>query len=114
MSSFSQGSVIQYAYGTFTANGTLNVPAGWQILAITTDETASHAVTGGLDFGTTNGGQEIAAAATVSSNTIAVLADTAILLRAFSASVDTTVYINAHTAWNGASVNVTLCLSQFI
>lgn len=108
------GQIIQYVYGTFTANGTLTVPARWKIDFITFDETASHAVTGGMDLGTTDGGQEILAAWAVGSGTITVPTDVAVLKRAFSVSVDTTVFVNAHTSWNSASVNVTLQLSQFI
>lgn len=91
-----------------TANFTLLLPANQFIQYIIFIETAGNAVTGGIDIGTTNGGTQVASAVTVGANSLVVIPETgtgSIVKRGFSTSAATTIYFNAHTSWNNASVD---------
>lgn len=97
---------------TAAADTSIYIPAGYFIQNILVEETTNHAITGGLDVGTTDGGQEVIAAMTVGGNSKLSVADTALLKRYLSRTVDTLIYLVAHTAWNSASIDVTFMLSK--
>jgi hypothetical protein len=89
-----------------TANTTATVSKNGVIKSITIVNTTANAVTGGIKIGTTNGGTEVVAAQAVGANEILTISDASILKRIFSTSADTTLYIQAVTAWNSASLNI--------
>ncbi len=95
---------------TLAANGTVVVPAGYAIGGAFFEETANHAVTGGIRIGTTDGGAQVVAAQAVGALSLSHTFDAALLLRLFSMTVDTTLFIQAVTNWNGASVNIQIPL----
>lgn len=87
-----------------TANTTATVKAGHVIKRIYIYNTTANAVTGGIKIGTTNGGTELISSITVGANDFCTL-DTAYLL---STTSDTTIYIQAVTAWNSASLDIVI------
>lgn len=97
------------------ANITASVPAGYCIDDVFLQETAGHAVTGGIKIGTTNGGTEIATAITVGANSFTRTVPSALTTSGpFSPTVATTIYIQAVTGWNSASVNIIIPLKRAI
>lgn len=89
------------------ANDTsVTIPANYRIASITIKETANNAITGGLDIGTTNGGQQIVAAYTVTALLYKTIEDSAIVTTGKVFAADTPIYINAHTGWNSANLNI--------
>lgn len=99
---------------TFTTNGTFSVPAAMAIESITFFNTTANAVTGGIKIGTTNGGIEVVVAQSVGASEIGVIKDAAILKNIFSGGSATTLYIQAVTAWNSASVNLYIKLKPLL
>ena len=91
-----------------TAAGTFVVPVGNAIVAIYFVGNNANAVTGGIKVGTTVGGTQVVAAQAVAGNSFVAVADSALLLKLFSKTVAQTIYFDAVTAWNGASVDVTV------
>jgi hypothetical protein len=89
------------------ADGTFVVPAGYRLSSIDIVNTTANAVTGGINIGTTEGGDDILAAAAVGAS--ATIHPTP-LKRLFAAAQ--TVYISAETAWNSASLTVIVMLDQ--
>ena len=90
------------------ANSTFTVPAGYRISYVDIVNTTANAVTGGVHLGTAALGTQILNAHTVGAN-----ASTSVetLLKRFFAA-EQIVYISAHTAWNSASLNITVTLDQ--
>lgn len=97
-----------------TANFTMAVPAGMVIRDIFVRETAGNAVTGGLKFGTSSGGTQVVTAFAVAGNSFAAVSASDISARLFSATSAQTLYVQAVTAWNSASVDVTVTLDRAI
>lgn len=93
---------------TVTAATSFTLPANAFIERILIVNTTAKAVTGGVKFGTTNGGTDVAAAIAVGANAIVSVADTAILKRWFSAASTQSIFIGAVTAFNSASLNITV------
>lgn len=87
------------------------VQPGYRIESILIEETAGMAVTGGVDIGTTASGSEVVNAETVNANAV-VLASLSSTF--FSASAPLTLYISAATAWNSASINITIVIEKVI
>jgi len=87
-----------------TANATVPLPAGFAVKRIYARNTTANAVTGGLRIGTTNGGSEILGATALAGNAIAEAAPVA---SGLSASAQT-LYVQAVTAWNSASVDLSI------
>lgn len=81
-------------------------PAGHMIMGIVIYNRTANAVTGGLDIGTTDGGQEVVAAKAVGASALITLADTDILDRLFSLTDTQTLYLTAASAWNSANLDV--------
>lgn len=95
-----------------TAAFTFSVPAGYYIKDIFVQNTTANAVTGGLKIGTTLGGVDVVAALAVGANALTYVLDAAILLRIFSLTAATTLYFDAVTLFNSASLNVTMVLGK--
>jgi hypothetical protein len=93
-----------------TNDTTFVVPAGYMIEAIAIRNTTANAVTGGIKIGTTSGGTDVVAAQAVGANALVVITDASILLRYFSATLNTTLYLQDVTAWNSASLEVWVSL----
>jgi hypothetical protein len=89
-----------------TANTTLVIPAGWMLEAVVIENLTANAVTGGVRVGTTDGGAEVVVAQAVAANALVRIADAALLKGVFSTSADQTLYIQAVTSWNSASLNI--------
>lgn len=88
-----------------SADGTLVIPAYHAIKAIYVDNITANAITGGLDLGSTAGGEEVAAAKAIGANATVSYTPAQILVDLFAVT-DQTLYIYAHTAWNSASIEV--------
>lgn len=88
-----------------TADGTLVIPAYHAIKSIFVDNLTANAMTGGLDLGSTAGGEEVAAAKALGANATVSYTPAQILVDLFAVT-DQTLYIYAHTAWNSASIEV--------
>ena len=90
------------------ANTTFTVPAGYRISYFDIVNNTANAVTGGLHLGTAALGTQILNGHTVGAN-----ASTSVetLLKRFFAA-EQIVYISAHTAWNSASLTLTVTLDQ--
>jgi parallel beta-helix repeat protein len=99
---------------TLAANGTFTVPAGMSIESIIYENTTANAVTGGVRFGTTNGGAQVVTAQAIGANGVGEITDANILLRFFSSTAQQILYIQAVTAWNSASVKFYIKLKPLI
>ncbi|MGE0212735.1 MAG: DUF2793 domain-containing protein [Parvibaculaceae bacterium] len=95
-----------------TANTTVSIPAGWAIEAIHYAETAGNAVTGGVRIGTTSGGTDVVAAQAVGASSLGTVASGDILKRVFSRTVAQTLHVQAVTAWNSASLELSVMLRK--
>ena len=95
------------------ANSTSIIPAGYSILQVIVREKSGAAITGGLKIGTTNGGVDVCVALVVTANSIQAISDSQLLKSVFSATVDTTLYIQAVVAWNTANIDVYFVLRKF-
>lgn len=88
------------------------VPAGYKIDMILVDETAGNAVSGGLNIGTGAGGSQVVSAAAVAANAQNV--DCTLAKRYFSDSASQSLYLNAATAWNSASIDIKILLKRLL
>ena len=91
--------------GSFTADGAISIPAYHRITGIFVDNKTANAITGGLDLGTTAGGEEVAAAFAVGANATVSVGPQALLIDMYSAAA-ADLKVSAHTAWNSASIDV--------
>ena len=95
--------------------GTL--PASTYIRDVIVSNTdASHAVTGGIDIGTTSGGTDVVAAAnlTVNTSSVAVVTDANLAKRVFSTTAGQALYATGHTSWNTpTTVTITVTYGYF-
>lgn len=90
------------------ANGTLTIPANHIIEEIIIENTTTNAITGGLRIGTSDGGAQVVVAQAVAASALLRILNAAILLGIFSTSAATTLYAQAVTSWNSASINITV------
>ena len=97
---------------TLTSNGTVSVPAAYAIMGLVLRNTTANAITGGVRIGTTDGGIDVAVAIAVGASAIIGVPDATVLKKYFSASAATTLYIQAVTSWNSASLNVAVVISK--
>lgn len=88
------------------ANTTVSIPAGYAINRITYANTTANAVTGGVKIGTTSGGTDVVAAQAIGANALGTVRDSALLLDIFSRSSSQTLYVQAVTDWNSASIDL--------
>jgi hypothetical protein len=103
-----------------TANQTTatapTLPAGAVITGIVVHNTTANAVTGGVNIGTAAGGAQVVSALTVGANALVTVPSASILAPLFNSSgtpVAQQLFINAATAFNSASLNVTIFYSLF-
>lgn len=85
-----------------TANGTLALPAYGSVKRIVVRNRTANAVTGGLNIGTSSGGQQVLAAQAVAASAVLDLTPVATVLT----TTAQTLYIQAVTAWNSADLDV--------
>ncbi len=97
----------------FEADGTYAVPGGFQIEGIIIENTTANAVTGGIRIGTTAGGTQVVVAQPVGANALLKIMDADILLKVFSVSAPTSLFVEAVTNWNTASVNFYFIIKPF-
>lgn len=95
-----------------TANTTISIPAGWAISQILFANTTANAVSGGIRIGTTSGAADVVNAQAVGANAIGSIDDANILLKIFSRTAAQTLFIQAVTAWNSASVELSFVLRK--
>lgn len=105
-----------------TASNSPILPAGAFIIGIVIQETAGHAVTGGLDIGVAGASDaSIVSAYTCAASCLVGVAPASILLFTFGATTTISgkpaaqqIFINAHTNWSDAAVvNVTIFYSLY-
>jgi hypothetical protein len=89
---------------TFGGPVSFTLPARAYIAGIILANTTPNAVTGGLKFGTASGAADVVAAVPVGANAMVAVPDAQILKRFFSLSAPQPIFIDAVTAWNGASI----------
>jgi hypothetical protein len=94
------------ANAVVAANSSLVVPAGYFIRHIIINNTTGNVVTGGIKIGTTVGDDDIIAAQAVGANELLYVPLSAILLKLFSVGSTQTLYIDAVTDFNSASLNI--------
>ena len=95
-----------------SAAGSFSVPAGFYIDQVVVKETANHAITGGLKFGTTNGGTDVIIALAVGALGLVKVTDAALLKSIFSLTANQTIYFDAVSSWNSAVVDVYIVLKK--
>lgn len=96
-----------------TANTTVTIGPGWAIDDVFVHNTTANAVTGGVRIGTTNGGADVVAALTVGASALTFVAAAALLKRWFSRTAAQTLYIQAVTGWNSASLDITIKSTRY-
>lgn len=84
------------------AAGNVAIPQYARITDITVRNQTANAVTGGIKFGTTNGGTDVIAALAVAASVVA--RDVSVLKTSYAAAG--TLYFDAVTAWNSAVVDI--------
>ncbi len=94
------------------AAGSFVVPAGYVIEGIAFVNNTANAVTGGLKFGKTAGATDVVAAQAVGASAVGVVPEASILLRLFSKTAPQTIYFDAVTAWNSATVDLRVVLRK--
>lgn len=95
-----------------TSNTTFVVPAGTAIESIFIVNTTANAVTGGVRIGTTSGAADVVVAQAVGASAVVHIADAALLKRLFSTSAGQTLFLQAVTSWNSASLNIRVTLKR--
>lgn len=90
------------------AAGNFMLPPNCVLRDILVFNTTANAVTGGLKFGTTSGGVDIAAALAVAASVTAFLTDALMLKRYFSPTAAQQIFFDAVASWNSANVNISI------
>lgn len=93
-----------------TANTTVVIPPCYSIFQIVIDNNVAASITGGLNIGTSASGSDVVSAHAVPASYLGSVPSASILKTIFSTGVDTTLYIEAATDWNGSSIHVTFVL----
>lgn len=88
---------------SLAANGTVVIPQGAVVRSIVIRNNTANAVTGGVKVGTTDGGTDVLAAGAVAASALVVYPP---LIGAANTAAARTLYIQAVTAWNSASLDV--------
>lgn len=97
---------------TATADETFDVPGGWAIEHIFFNEVEGFSVTGGVRIGTALGDDDVVVAQAIGANAIGHVKDVDMLKRIFNRSSPQTLYVEAVTAWNGATVDFVVVLRE--
>jgi hypothetical protein len=95
-----------------TGATTLVVPANMYILGIVVESINSNPIIGGIKIGTTIGGNDVVNGFPILGSTLTHVTDSSISKKIFSKTLETTLYIDAVTLFNNASVNVSLLLRE--
>lgn len=100
------------ALDAVTANTTASIPAGWAIDSVYAVNTTANAITGGLKIGTTDGGVDVVAAVALGANFVGHIPDATLLKRLFSTASAQTLYLQAVTLFNSASLNIRIVIRK--
>lgn len=90
-----------------------NLPPSAYIQAVIAQETSGRTMSFGVKLGTTAGGTDIISGMNVTSFSLTNAADVSFAKRVFSQTQAQAVFLDAVTAWNGASVVLTILYSFF-
>lgn len=102
-------------YTGITGNSSFVIPAGYSINRIYIKNTTANAVTGGIKIGTTAGGTDVVNNLAITANYNNIIEDTSVVLKQFfSDTANTTLYIQAISAWNSASLNIVVICRRVI
>jgi len=99
-----------------TASVPATLPAGAIITNIVIHNTTANAVTGGVNIGTAAAGAQVVSALAVGANALVTVPQASILAQTFNSSgtpIAQQLFVNAVTAFNSASLNVTIFYSIF-
>lgn len=100
---------------TVTASGAfVSIPPRFSITSIAITNATANAVTGGLNIGTTALGNDVVSAIAVGANASVIASGSTLLLQTLSnytTVTPTALYISPVTAWNSASVDVTITVT---
>lgn len=91
-----------------SANTTITVAAGWELMEVHVFNTTANAVAGGLNIGTTNGASDVVAGLAVPGAALTK----APVAQVFSTLSDQVLYISAATSWNAASLTLSCLLRK--
>jgi hypothetical protein len=89
-----------------TGDTTIVIPANFAIAGIYITNTTANSVTGGIKIGTTSGATDVVVSQAVGANDFVSVSDATLLKRIFSMSSSQTLYIQAVSSWNSASLNI--------
>jgi hypothetical protein len=89
------------------------LPANYFIEHLILQELAGNAITGGINIGSSAGGNDIVSALAITANLLTAVAGASILKRVFSTTAPTGLFVSAVTSWNGASLNCKAVLRPF-
>lgn len=109
---WNQAALSNNVLTAITSNSTFIVPAGWAIDDIFIMNSTANVITGGVKIGTTNGGIDVVIALAVGANFVGHIPEATMLKRFFSDTADQTLYIQAVTLWNSASLNLRIVLKK--
>lgn len=102
-------------YFKITGNSTVVIPKNYYIESIHIKNTTANAITGGIKIGTSSGGTQVISALAIAGNYNDVTEDSSVILKKFfSDTADTTLFLQAVTAWNSANINVTINLRKAV
>lgn len=102
-------------YKGITGNSTVVVPKGYAIEMIYIKNTTANAITGGIKLGTTSGGTDVLNALAVAGSFNNVVENSSVVLKKFfSDTANTTLYLQAVSSWNNASLNFALILRRVV
>lgn len=91
-----------------TVAGSFTLPAAASMKYIFVRNNTANSITGGLKFGTSSGGVDVMAALTIGSN---AYAGSATLITGFQ-STSRSIFYDAVTLWNSASVDIVIVYDQ--
>ena len=93
-------------------NSTVVLPANSYIQQIIILNTTGNIVLGGIKIGTTSGAVDVVAAVAVGANATVTVTDALLLKRYFSATNPQTLFIDAVTGFNSASLTIVIVWGQ--
>lgn len=96
----------RFTRSAVTSNNTFRVPNNYALEGVKILNTTANAVTGGIRIGTTGGGTQVATSIAVGANADLFIPSGDLLLSYFSSTANQTLFFEAVTAWNSASLNV--------
>lgn len=101
------GMPVTWTYSPYTMDGLLiELPANAVIRAIYIQNTTANAITGGINLGSTSGGDDLIAALAIGPNALVPIPIGALNIAWFSATEPQSIYISAVSSWNGTALNI--------